>query len=395
MSALKSLDTNYKRGEKKSLLYFLSLYILFWAVIFFFIATLYYNFQKNIMLQKKRMTLQEYSISLVLDLKKLHRNLGKQKTYPRDDRFKSAIYDSDKTMIFSLLKAKETMLDEVIYKTDDKIHYIKEPESYYLGAKYIVLEVKDDEKWLASFKKNVIIFGTLISLIVLVLGYFLLKLFLKPMRESILLLDKFIKDTTHELNTPVSAILANIETIEKDELSPKNSKKIKRVEIGARTISNIYKDLTYLILHDKIAAHDENVDISSLLKERVDYFKIIAESKRLNVSAQMEDNVSIFIDKNKISRLIDNLISNAIKYNKVQGDIDIVLKKGYLSIEDSGYGIKKEKLKEIFQRYKRFDKSVGGFGIGLNIVAMIAKEYSLKIDIKSEPNKGTKVILRW
>lgn len=395
MSALKSLDTNYKRGEKKSLLYFLSLYILFWAVIFFFIATLYYNFQKNIMLQKKRMTLQEYSISLVLDLKKLHRNLGKQKTYPRDDRFKSAIYDSDKTMIFSLLKAKETMLDEVIYKTDDKIHYIKEPESYYLGAKYIVLEVKDDEKWLASFKKNVIIFGTLISLIVLVLGYFLLKLFLKPMRESILLLDKFIKDTTHELNTPVSAILANIETIEKDELSPKNSKKIKRVEIGARTISNIYKDLTYLILHDKIAAHDENVDISSLLKERVDYFKIIAESKRLNVSAQMEDNVSIFIDKNKISRLIDNLISNAIKYNKVQGDIDIVLKKVYLSIEDSGYGIKKEKLKEIFQRYKRFDKSVGGFGIGLNIVAMIAKEYSLKIDIKSEPNKGTKVILRW
>ena len=66
-----------------------------------------------------------------------------------------------------------------------------------------------------------------------------------------------------------------------------------------------------------------------------------------------------------------------------------------LSIEDSGKGIEKENLKTLFERYSRFDKSVGGFGIGLNIVSLIAKEYNLKIDIKSQIDIGTTVEITW
>jgi two-component system OmpR family sensor kinase len=97
----------------------------------------------------------------------------------------------------------------------------------------------------------------------------------------------------------------------------------------------------------------------------------------------------------KITKLIDNLISNAIKYNKIGGFIKVNLKDNILSIEDSGKGIAKEHLKSLFERYSRFDKSVGGFGIGLNIVSLIAKEYDLKIDIKSEVNIGTTVEIKW
>jgi two-component system OmpR family sensor kinase len=97
----------------------------------------------------------------------------------------------------------------------------------------------------------------------------------------------------------------------------------------------------------------------------------------------------------KITKLIDNILSNAIKYNKIAGFIKIYLDDNFLSIEDSGKGIEKENLKTLFERYSRFDKSVGGFGIGLNIVSLIAKEYNLKIDIKSEINIGTTVEIRW
>ena len=64
-------------------------------------------------------------------------------------------------------------------------------------------------------------------------------------------------------------------------------------------------------------------------------------------------------------------------------------------VEDSGKGIDKENLKRLFDRYSRFDKSVGGFGIGLNIVSLIAKEYNFKIDVESQIDIGTKVKVKW
>ena len=103
----------------------------------------------------------------------------------------------------------------------------------------------------------------------------------------------------------------------------------------------------------------------------------------------------MYIDLKKLSKLIDNLISNAIKYNKVNGFINITLRNNILSIKDSGKGIKEEQLELLYDRYSRFDKTVGGFGIGLNIVSMICKEYNLNIDIQSKVKIGTKVELRW
>ncbi|HEX5623193.1 MAG TPA: ATP-binding protein, partial [Sulfuricurvum sp.] len=91
----------------------------------------------------------------------------------------------------------------------------------------------------------------------------------------------------------------------------------------------------------------------------------------------------------------DNLLSNAIKYNRMNGTIIIRLEEGRLCIEDNGIGIPSSMISQVFERYARADKSVGGFGIGLHIVAMIAKEYNLTISIESEEKKGTKICVGW
>ena len=137
------------------------------------------------------------------------------------------------------------------------------------------------------------------------------------------------------------------------------------------------------------------MNLSNLIEERCDYFKIIAKIKKIKITVIKDSNVYLYIDRKKVSKLIDNLISNAIKYNKIDGEITIVLRKNFLSIKDSGMGIKKDKIKYMFDRYIRFDDSVGGFGIGLSIVAMIAKEYSLDVKIDSKLNIGTKVSIIW
>lgn len=395
MLVLKNSGIDLTNSETRTLLGFSLLYSFSVLVILSVVSFLYYKFQKDLMLQEKRHILQNYSNDLVNRLKDLHVNIDKHNIYPRDDKFESAIFDSDKEEIFSTLKSQKVSLDDVIYLSGDYIHFIKEPESYYLGSKFIIIEIPDDNIWFENIKYKMFISFIMAFLFMIFIGYFISKLFLRPMRDALHLLDRFIKDTTHELNTPVTAIITNIEMIDKSLLDEKLVKKINRIEIGAKTISNIYEDLTFVTLNNQIISNNENINISDIIQQRVDFFQSIATMKKITFNMEIQDDVFIFCDIKKISKLIDNLLSNAIKYNKMAGFVKIVLTKNGFSIEDSGKGISKENLENLFVRYSRFDKSVGGFGIGLNIVSLITKEYDFAINVKSELNIGTKVEIKW
>lgn len=395
MLVLKSLDIDLTKSEFRTFISFGFLYSFLILLILSSISFIYYKFQKDLMLQEKRHIMQEYSNDFIFRLKDLHINFDKYKYYPRDEKFNSAIFDSDKKLIFSTLKSKNINFDEVTYISDKYIHFVEKPESYYLGAKYIIVEIKDEQTWFYNMKNEIITYASFAFIILMIIGYFITSLFLKPMRDAFNLLDRFIKDTTHELNTPVCAIINNIEMIDKSKLDEKLAKKINRIDIGAKTISNIYEDLTFITLQNKIISQNEELNLSLIVYERVEYFKSLAKIKKIDFKLSIKDDIYLFCDSKKISKLIDNLLSNAIKYNKVLGVIKISLNENSLCIEDSGKGMNQKDLKSLFKRYSRFDKSVGGFGIGLNIVSLIAKEYNLKLEVSSEINKGTKIEVIW
>ena len=395
MLVLKSSGIDLSKSETRTIIGFSLIYSILVLVILGVITFLYYQFKKDLMIQDKRQTLQNYSNTHIANLKELHINIDKSDIYPRDERFNSAIYDSSKKKIFSTLLMGDVKLDEVIYLKDGYIHLIKEPESYYLGSKYVIVEIEDDNIWFVNIKYKMLFWFLFSFILLLFVGYFIAKLFLKPMRESIQMLDRFIKDTTHELNTPIAAILSNIQMINKDNIDEKLAKKINRIEIGAKTISNIYEDLTFVSLNNQIISNNEKLYFSQILNQRVDFFKSIASSKKIEFILDIKDDIFIVCDVKKLSKLIDNILSNAIKYNKFQGFIKVTLKDKILIIEDSGKGMSKDNLSNLFTRYKRFDKSVGGFGIGLNIVSLIAKEYDFKIDVISKIDVGTRIKIKW
>jgi len=394
LSVSKSLDTDFLNSEKKTLFRFAVLYFLLTLVIVSVFSFMYYDAQKNLMLQEKKPLLQEYSKELIQELKKLHRDFDKRQTYPRSQQYDSAIYDNERKLIFST-SSIELDVHKILYLEKKMIHLVNIPESYYLGAKYIIIQIKDDGIWLEQTKKTIILFVSLAFVFMMGVGYILLRLFLKPMRDAIELLDRFIKDTTHELNTPVSTIVTNIEMIDKSVLDSKLLKKINRIDIGAKTISNIYQDLTYLTLGNKIISNDELVDIKNLAMERIDYFNSLASAKKVSLDLEIKENTSLFIDKAKISKLLDNLISNAIKYNKINGFITILVDQKCFIVKDTGIGISQDDIVKLQERYTRFNTSTGGFGIGLNIVSSIAQEYDLSINIESELDIGTEVSVRW
>ncbi len=214
------------------------------------------------------------------------------------------------------------------------------------------------------------------------------------MRESIEKMNHFIQDATHELNTPISTILTNIEMMETFGKCEKNDE-LQRIEIASKTLSRIYEDLTYLNLNHNYYRNIESIDISGLIEERMIYFSVMAEQKDLKLEIEIEPEVVLEIDKNDATRLVDNLITNAIKYNKTQGLLKVTLTKESLSVLIQGSGIQKKDLDTIVCRFKRANKSEGGFGIGLDIVNQVVESYGFVLDIHSQVGKGTEVVVRW
>lgn len=346
------------------------------------------------MLAEQRATLTKYAYIQTKRLKVLHHFFDDRTVYPRDPRFKSAIYDLEYIKIFSLLENENIHFDKEIYINKGTIHFVKSLDDFYLGTKYLILEVPDSGAWRGESWKNILGYGFFAFLFFMLFGLYLAKLFLKPMRDSIVLLDRFIKDTTHELNTPLSAILANIEMMDRDVMVEKNKIKLTRINIAAKTVSVLYQDLTYLTLEQEKENHDEEIEIKDLIHDRAEYFMILAESKQLECSLDLDD-ATIIIDRRKFTRVIDNLISNAIKYNKRNGTVGIILREGMLVIWDTGIGINEGKIPYMFDRYMRFNQSQGGFGLGLSIVKNILDEYYISINVESTENKGTRMILKW
>jgi two-component system OmpR family sensor kinase len=131
-----------------------------------------------------------------------------------------------------------------------------------------------------------------------------------------------------------------------------------------------------------------------MIENRVEYFDILAKSKNITFVLSLE-YATIFMDRHKFGRIIDNIISNAIKYNKRGGRIEITLKENSLKIKDTGIGIAEDKIPFMFDRYMRFNQSEGGFGVGLSIVKKIIDEYNMQIEVESQEGEGTTVMLRW
>ena len=359
------------------------------------LSLFYYQSQEQLMLSDKRALLTKYAYIQTRRLKVLHHFFDEKTEYPRDPRFRSAIYDLEHMKIFSLLEDENVRFDqEEIYITNGHIHLVKTLDEFYLGTKYLIIEVEDIGAWRWEIWKSILSYGTLGFIVFMLFGLFLARLFLKPMRDSIVLLDRFIKDTTHELNTPLSSILANIEMMDTSVMEEKNKKKVARINIAAKTVSVLYKDLTYLTLEQEKENVDEEIDIKELIYDRAEYFSILAQSKQLECNLDLKE-VKITMDKRKLTRVIDNLISNAIKYNKRNGTIGIKLREGMLVIWDTGIGIKEENIPFMFDRYMRFNESEGGFGIGLSIVKHILDEYHISIEVKSKEGEGTRMVLRW
>ena len=131
----------------------------------------------------------------------------------------------------------------------------------------------------------------------------------------------------------------------------------------------------------------EAIFLSEVVADRAEYFKTIAKSNSKSIAITINSDIIVKMSLVELIRLIDNNLSNAIKYAYVNSTIDVVLENDRLSFHNIGNLIKDTK--HIFDKYFRENSVVGGHGLGLSIVSDIAKKYSITITLHSNAQNGT------
>jgi len=367
-------------AENRTFRSFVLLYTLMSLAILALLGMLYFRASKTEMLSSHRLAMQLEGESYLPGLIKWMQ--GEAERFPKDPAYETAFYLGQKR-IGGFLPVAPSDFAPGIHESGGRIYLVIPMGSYGLKDGKTVMMTEDDGLWRQLFWRNAVLYGAVLFSVLLLIGVGLSRLFLRPMKEAVALLDSFIKDTTHELNTPVTAILTNVERLDASALDEKQRRKIARIETAARTIGSIYDDLTFLLLRRDIRTDDETIDLEGFVRERVEYFQTRLDAKRLRVFFDVKANATVTMDRTLAARLIDNLLSNAVKYSNMGTAVSVEIDRGLFRIENSGVPIPAEKLPEIFERFTRADESRGGFGIGLHLVAQIARQYGIRVDAES------------
>ena len=208
---------------------------------------------------------------------------------------------------------------------------------------------------------------------------------------------EFFQNASHELKTPLTTIIGyqgmiNSRLLDsKKELDEANEITLKE----AKRMKNVIDDMLALsqLESEEFNESIDVIDASNVLNDVIDSLNFLSKEKNIEITTKLDD-VKLLITPKDFDRLTRNLISNAIKYNKDNGKIKIILNNKRLIVEDTGIGIPPDDIGRIFERFYRVDKGrsrdLGGTGLGLAIVKHICIKYNFKFNIKSKVGIGTK-----
>ena len=334
---------------------------------------------------KVKLALENQSKQIMNSMQK-YDNSDKVYRFPRYKAYKAALYDDKYQVIFSTLNFEPNSFTEGFHKKRNYFYYIYTlPNDYYFGANYLLVSTSHIANKIYYFAALIMI---AIVLALFAFSFMLLRNFSKPFEKLNNQLDNFIKDSMHEINTPLSIINLNA-----DLFASKygDNKYLKRMKSASKTLATIYNDMDYLVKQGRVEHRRQEIDFGEFIANRIDYFQEIANLKEIKLESNIEKEIYYDFSKTKLQRIVDNTLSNAIKYSHMKTSIQIKLftKESSIifSVKDCGVGI--EDVEKIFSRYYREDEAKGGFGIGLNIVKHILDEENILLDVTSALGRGT------
>ena len=209
---------------------------------------------------------------------------------------------------------------------------------------------------------------------------------------------EFTANVSHELKTPLQAIIGSAELLENGLVKPEDTQRfIGNIRREAARLVNLIEDVIRLShLDEGVELPKEDVDILDIAEEIAESLELAAKEKQVTISVS-GDHCTFPGVRGLVFEIVQNLCSNAVKYNVQGGRVDVTVKKQehhvVLTVADTGIGIPKEHCSRVFERFYRVDKShskaTGGTGLGLSIVKHAAQYHNADISLQSTPGEGT------
>lgn len=223
----------------------------------------------------------------------------------------------------------------------------------------------------------------------------------ETLEKQEVLRKRLTADVAHELRTPLATLQSHMEAMI-DGIWKPDTERLKSCHEEIMRIKRMVGDLEKLAKYESenLILNKTNFDISELIQHIIQNFETDFMNKNIDIRFFGEEEV-VFADKDKISQIMINLLSNALKYSPQGGTVEVSIKGAEditeISVKDTGNGIPPEDLPYFFERFYRADKSrnrlTGGAGIGLTITKAIVEAHKGKIQVQSKINEGTEFIV--
>ncbi|QKG29674.1 sensor histidine kinase [Campylobacter sp. RM16187] len=312
---------------------------------------------------------------------KIRHSLENNQTIPSSLIYKYGIYTYKEKKVVSNLEVTPSTFQFVTLQEKGYLFY----KSYFQLEQnfyYLILAKKQNSARILFVTVLTLVFALIVVFVTLYLSFVS---GIKPYKDAKKYMNNFFNDAMHELKTPLGVIGINLEMLGID------NKYTNRIKAALKQMQITYEDTEYYIKHSYILFPPEILNLSEFCLERASYMRGLAMSKNIKIYDFVEPDLKVFMNKIEAGRLIDNNLSNAIKYSPAGSIINLKLSLQsdwiVLEVEDFGEGIKDSN--KIWKRYVRDEGVQGGFGLGLNIVAGICIKNGIEYSVTSELKKGS------
>ena len=372
---------------KKSFYSFLALYLI--SSFLFLSLSAYWFYSSQVAMEKNA---NFYKMNHIADLVSAQVIQAHMEHRPfKLDKFSKeaiALFDANQHQLYGRT-VQDVDFSKDFYMKDGIFTLVTQRTAGHLHVKYVVVQSDECIKNIQLIKNKIAYAVIITAFLIIVIAVFLSYIFLKPIKDKMQEIEGFVKDTTHELNTPITAIMMSTSRLKSKKSYDENT--LRNISISTKQLYDIYASLSFLSFDN---SSEESIELlfDEVVQEDITYFSELLEKKNITLQKNLQP-CPLKMAPTKAKMLINNLLSNAIKYSKPNSTITITTTPTSFTIVDEGIGIEKAKLHTIFTRFVRANSYAGGFGVGLNIVQSIIKEYHFHIDIQSKENSGTTVTI--
>ncbi|SHJ56807.1 PAS domain S-box-containing protein [Maribacter aquivivus] len=214
-------------------------------------------------------------------------------------------------------------------------------------------------------------------------------------------LDSFVYSASHELRAPLSSVLGLINLIQLEDINPKLFQHLSMMEKSIERLDDFIKDIIEYSRNKHLAIKLDSINFSTLIEHSLQSLWYLENTDKINIEVSVNNKIEFVSDSKRISIILNNFISNAIKYHDVtKNDAAIWInvktnkKEAVLIIKDNGVGMEDDQLEKIFEMFYRVSSKVMGSGIGLFIVKEVLSKLNGTIDVKSKIGKGSTFTLK-